>query len=86
MFIIHVDLNSMTITSIESSTLLPINTVHCSTSELFILWSGGFLLFFSLYFLFSQCNFYFGEMRRIYSGVECRFLIQAYLSESEIKS
>ena len=58
MFIIHVDLDSMTITSIESSTLLPITTVHYLTSELFILWSGDFysLLFFFLFLFISYFN------------------------------
>jgi hypothetical protein len=55
MFIIHVDLNSMTITSIESSILLPITTVHCLTSELFTFYGVGISILFSLslYFLFS---------------------------------
>jgi len=56
MFIIHVDLDSMTIISIESSTLLPNITVHCLPSELFAFYALGISILpftLSLYFLFS---------------------------------
>ena len=68
MFIIHVDLHLMTITSIESSTLLPIIAVHCLTSELFFM-EWGFLFVFLFHFiLYFPCNLYFGEIRRIYTS------------------
>ena len=64
MFIIHVDLDSMTITSIESSTLLPITTAHYLPSELFISYGLG------IYILFSLSLFFFPIFLVTYTSVK----------------